>query len=67
MNPQAFVQNFMKNSRNMNNPTIKNAIDMANKGDVQGLQKLAENVSKEKNVNLNDYTQKVVTEFHIPY
>ena len=47
-NPQAFIQQMMNNSQVMQNPMAKNAIEMYQKGDTQGLQAMAENLAKER-------------------
>ena len=47
-NPQAFIQQMMNNSKVMQNPIAKNAMEMYQKGDMQGLQAMAENLAKER-------------------
>ena len=47
-NPQAFIQQMMNNSQIMQNPIAKNAMEMYQKGDTQGLQAMAENLAKER-------------------
>ena len=47
-NPQEFIQQMMNNSQIMQNPMAKNAIQMYQKGDTQGLQTMAENLAKER-------------------
>ena len=47
-NPQAFLQQMMNNSQIMRNPMAKNAMEMYQKGDTQGLQAMAENLCKER-------------------
>ena len=47
-NPQAFIQQMMNNSKVMQNPIAKNAMEMYQKGDMQGLQAIAENLAKER-------------------
>ena len=47
-NPQAFIQQMMNNSQIMQNPMVKNAIQMYQNGDTQGLQAMAENLAKER-------------------
>lgn len=49
-NPQAFVQQMMQNSQLANNPIAKNAFEMYQKGDTSGLNELANNLCKEKNI-----------------
>ena len=49
-NPQAFIQQMMKNSQLANNPIAKNAFEMYQKGDTSGLNELANNLCKERNI-----------------
>lgn len=50
-NPQQFLQQMAGNSQAMSNPILKNAMDMANKGDTKGVEQLARNLCKEKGIN----------------
>ena len=47
-NPQAFIQQMMNNSQVMQNPMVRNAMQMYQNGDTQGLQAMAENLAKER-------------------
>ena len=47
-NPQAFIQQMMNNNQVMSNPMAKNIIDMAQKGDVAGIEQMGRNIAKEK-------------------
>ena len=47
-NPQAFIQQMVNNSQVMRNPIAKNAMEMYQNGDTQGLQAMAENLAKER-------------------
>ena len=47
-NPQEFIQQMMNNSQIMQNPMAKNAMEMYQNGDAQGLQTMAENLCKER-------------------
>lgn len=54
MNPQAIVQMLLnQNPALRNNPIISNAINMASTGDNAGLNTLAENVCRERGIDLN--------------
>lgn len=54
MNPQAIVMNMIKNNTN---PILNNLIDMANKGDTKGVEEIARNICKEKNIDFDkDFT-----------
>ena len=50
MNPQAIVMNMIKNNTN---PILNNLIDMANKGDTKGVEEIARNICKEKNIDFD--------------
>lgn len=52
-NPQAFFQNMMNNQQVMQNPVLQNAVQMAQNGDSQGLEKLARNLCAEKGVDVD--------------
>ena len=62
-NPQVFIQQMMNNSQVMQNPMAKNAMEMYQKGDMQGLQSLAENLAKERGTNVNDVKSQIMTQF----
>ena len=52
-NPQAFMQQMMNNSQVMRNPIAKNIIDMAQKGDVEGIEQMGRNIAKEKGIDFD--------------
>lgn len=52
-NPQAFIQQMMNNSQIMQNPMAKNIIDMAQKGDVAGIEQMGRNIAKEKGIDFD--------------
>ena len=58
-NPQAFIQNVINNSPLMQNPAFKNAVDMYQKGDVKGLQELANNVARQKGTTVDDIRKQI--------
>ena len=62
-NPQEFMQKMMDNSQVMQNPMAKNAIEMYQKGDTQGLQAMAENLAKERGTAVNDMKSQVMAQF----
>ena len=47
-NQQAFIQHMMNNSQIMQNPMIRNAMQMYKNGDAKGLKDMAENLAKER-------------------
>ena len=62
-NPQAFIQQMMSSSQVMQNPIAKNAIQMYQKGDMQGLQAIAENLAKEQGTTVNDMKSQIMAQF----
>lgn len=62
MNPQAMLQQAMNSPQVMNNPILKNAIDMAQRGDTKGLEELTRNVGRERGVDV-DQLMKQFTNF----
>ena len=52
-NPQAFIQQMMNNSQVMRNPIAKNIIDMAQKGDVEGIEQMGRNIAKERGIDFD--------------
>ena len=62
-NPQAFIQQMMNNSQVMRNPIAKNAMDMYQKGDSQGLQAMAENLAKERGTTVDDMKSQIMAQF----
>lgn len=62
-NPQHLINTLMGNSQVMSNPMMRSAIDMAQKGDSQGLEQLARNIAQTKGVNVDEMLQQVKTQF----
>ena len=62
-NPQQFIQQMMGNSQAMQNPMIKNAIEMYQKGDKDGVNQLAQNLCKEKGILYTDAINKIKSQF----
>ena len=58
-NPQEFMQKTMNNPQIMQNPISKNAIELFQKGDKQGLNELADNLCKEKGINRQDFENQI--------
>lgn len=63
-NPQQAIINIMKN-QSVNSPVINNAINMMEKCDSAGLEKLARNLCKEKGINPDDMLSQVKNQFGI--
>lgn len=51
-NPQQFMQNIMGNSQIMSNPMVRNIMNMAQRGDIQGIEKFGRNIAKERELIL---------------
>ena len=62
-NPQAMIQQAMNNPQIMNNPIIKNAIDMAQRGDNKGLEELTRNAGKERGVDVDQLMNQLMKNF----
>ena len=62
-NPQQFIQQMMGNSQAMQNPMIKNAIEMHQKGDKDGVNQLAQNLCKEKGISYTDAINQIKSQF----
>ena len=62
-NPQQFIQQMMGNSQAMQNPLIRNAIEMYQRGDRQGINELAQNLCREKGIDMNTAIQQIKSQF----
>lgn len=62
-NPQQIIGQIMNNNQLMQNPMIKNAMQMYQKGDMQGLQNMAENLAKERGITVNDVKNSIMQQF----
>lgn len=58
-NPQQIFQQMIGNNPAMNNPIMKNAFEMAKKGDSKGVEEIARNLCKEKGINPDEAIEKV--------
>ena len=59
MNKEFLLNMIMQNPQIRNNPMAQNAIRMYQSGDVNGLNAMASNIAKEKNIDLNQFTQQI--------
>ena len=64
-NPQQFLQQMMGNNQIMSNPLIKNAMQMAQKGDMQGVEKMARNLCHEKGINADEMMNQIKNKFNM--
>ena len=62
-NPQAFIQQMMSNSQIMQNPMIRNAMQMYKNGDAKGLKDMAENLAKERGTTVDDMKSQIMAQF----
>ena len=58
-NPQAFLQQAMQSG----NPIMKNAIEMYQRGDKDGINQLAQNLCKEKGTSYDDMVKQIKSQF----
>lgn len=58
-NPQQFINQFMNNEQVMSNPMIRNAVDMAQKGDSKGIEQLVRNIAQSKGMNADELFNQV--------
>lgn len=64
-NPQQFLQNAMQNSQLMQNPIAKNALEMYQRGDKDGINQMAQNLCKEKGVKPEEIINQLKTQFRL--
>lgn len=64
-NPQQFLQQMIGNNQIMSNPLIKNAMQMAQNGDMQGVEKMARNLCNEKGINADDMMNQIKRKFNM--
>ena len=62
-NPQEFMKQAMNNSDIMSNPIAKNALEMYQKGDMKGLQAMAENLCKERGTTPRQVQEMIKKQF----
>ena len=58
-NPQQFLQN----SQAMQNPVLKNAIEMYQRGDKDGINRLADNLCSERGINRQELEKQIKSRF----
>lgn len=62
-NPQQFIQQIIGNNQIMGNPMAKNVIDMAQNGNMQGIEQMARNLCKEKGLDADQVMQQIKSRF----
>lgn len=58
-----YLQNAINNSQAMQNPIFKNAIEMYQRGDKNGINQLADNLCKERGLNRQEIEQQIKSRF----
>lgn len=53
MNPQNMLKQMMGNNQIMSNPMGKNIIEMAQSGNISGIEELGRNIAKERGVDFD--------------
>ena len=61
--PQQFIQQMMGNNQIMSNPIMRNALGMAQQGNMQGIEQMARNLCKEKGLNADDVFNQIKSRF----
>lgn len=64
-NPQQFIQQMMGNNQVMSNPMAKNVLNMAQNGNMQGIEQMARNLCKEKGLNADKVMQQIKSKFNL--
>lgn len=65
INPEMIIKQAMQNSQLMQNPIAKNAFEMYQKGDTRGLNDLANNLCKERGIDVNNAISEIKKQFGI--
>ena len=55
----------MGNNQIMSNPMAKNAVELMQKGDAQGVEQMARNLCKEKGLNADEVMQQIKSKFNL--
>lgn len=64
-NPEIFIQEIMKNNQLMQNPLAKNAIEMYQRGDKDGISKMVENLCKERGLKPEEVINQIKSQFGV--
>ena len=62
--PQQFLQQIANNNQLMSNPMMKNTIQMAQQGNMQGIEQMDRNLCKEKGLNADDVFNQIKSRFN---
>lgn len=58
-NPQNMMNMVMNNPQFANNPMIKNAMEMYKRGDKEGINRMAENLCRERGINQKEIEMQI--------
>ena len=61
--PQQFIQQMMGNNQITSNPIMKNTMQMAQQGNIQGIEQMARNLCREKGLNADDVFNQIKSRF----
>jgi hypothetical protein len=61
--PEQFIQNMLSNNQIMKNPMAKNTLDMAQKGNMQGIEQMARNLCKENGLDADEVMNQIKSRF----
>ena len=64
-NPMQILQHILNSREVMNNPIMVNAFQMLQRGDSKGIEELARNMCKEKNIDPDELVNKVRGQFGV--
>lgn len=63
MNQNVLLNQIMRNSQITNNPMANNAYQLMQKNDIKGLEEMASNLCKEKNIDVMQLKEQVKQRF----
>lgn len=61
--PEQFIQKMLSNNQVMKNPMAKNTLDMAQKGNMQGIEQMARNLCKENGLDADEVMNQIKSRF----
>ena len=61
--PEQFIQNMLSNNQVMKNPMAKNTLDMAQKGNMHGIEHMARNLCKENGLDADEVMNQIKSRF----
>lgn len=62
-NPQQLIQQIAGNNQIMRNPMVQNVMQMAQQGNMRGVEQMARNLCKEKGLNADEVFNQVKGRF----